>query len=64
MKFEMVMMMMEMGLVDDLVFWNGFFGKGVFNADLEAYFVFDDDPDEEWDFYPRSVGYHTSWTRT
>jgi hypothetical protein len=40
------------GLVDDLVFWNGFFGKGVTNADLEAYFVFDDDPDEEWDFYP------------
>jgi hypothetical protein len=40
------------GLVDDVVFWNGFFGKGVFNADLETYFVFDDDPDEEWDFYP------------
>jgi hypothetical protein len=40
------------GLVDDLVYWNGFFGKGVFNADLETYFVFDDDPDEEWDFYP------------
>ncbi|RMH75368.1 MAG: hypothetical protein D6681_22275 [Calditrichaeota bacterium] len=40
------------GLVDDVVFWNGFFGKGVRNADLEAYFVFDDDPDEEWDFYP------------
>ncbi|MDZ7378823.1 MAG: hypothetical protein ONB06_05680 [candidate division KSB1 bacterium] len=33
-------------------FWNGFFGKGVMNADLESYFVFDDDPDEEWDFYP------------
>ncbi len=40
------------GLVDDVVFWNGFFGKGVQNADLEAYFVFDDDQDEEWDFYP------------
>ncbi len=40
------------GLVDDLVYWNGFFGKGVFNADLETYFVFDDDPDEEWNFYP------------
>jgi hypothetical protein len=40
------------GLIDDLVFWNGFFGKGVMNADLETYFVFDDDPDEEWDFYP------------
>ncbi len=33
-------------------FWNGFFGKGVKNADLETYFVFDDDPDEEWDFFP------------
>lgn len=40
------------GLIDDLVFWNGFFGKGVTNADLEGYFVFDDDPDEEWNFYP------------
>ncbi len=40
------------GLVDDVVYWNGFFGKGVFNADLETYFVFDDDPDEEWNFYP------------
>jgi len=40
------------GLVDDVVFWNGFFGKGKFNAQLETYFVFDDDPDEEWDFYP------------
>ncbi|RKZ64911.1 MAG: hypothetical protein DRQ48_12145, partial [Gammaproteobacteria bacterium] len=40
------------GLIDDLVFWNGFFGKGVFNADLETFFVFDDDPDEEWDFFP------------
>ena len=36
-------------------FWNGFFGKGVFNAQLETYFVFDDDPDEEWDFYPDST---------
>ncbi|MFQ5651096.1 MAG: hypothetical protein ACE5IY_14240 [bacterium] len=33
-------------------FWNGFFGKGIFNAQLEAYFVFDDDPDEEFDFFP------------
>ena len=40
------------GLVDDLVYWNGFFGKGVRNADVETYFVFDDDPDEEWNFYP------------
>jgi len=40
------------GLIDDVVFWNGFFGKGKRNADLETYIVFDDDPDEEWDFYP------------
>jgi len=33
-------------------YWNGFFGKGVMNADLETYFVFDDDPDEEFRFYP------------
>ncbi len=40
------------GLVDDIVYWNGWFGKGVRNADVETYFVFDDDPDEEWDFTP------------
>ena len=28
--------------------WNGFFGKGVQNADLETYFVFDDDADREY----------------
>lgn len=28
--------------------WNGFFGKGVFNADVETYFVFDDDEDREY----------------
>jgi len=32
--------------------WNGFFGKGVTNADLESYIVFDDDADEEFLFYP------------
>ncbi len=37
--------------------WNGFFGKGVENADVETYFVFDDSPDREWiqspsQFYP------------
>ncbi len=32
--------------------WNGFFGKGKTNADLEAYMVFDDDPDEEFEYYP------------
>ena len=40
------------GMIDDIVFWNGFFGKGVRNADLETYMVFDDDPDEEWNFFP------------
>lgn len=28
--------------------WNGFFGKGVMNADLECYFVMDDDEDREY----------------
>ncbi len=28
-------------------YWNGYFGKGMFNADLETVFVFDDDPDKE-----------------
>jgi hypothetical protein len=28
--------------------WNGFFGKGVQNADLETFFVFDDDEDREY----------------
>ena len=31
------------GLIDDLVYWNGWFGKGVRNADVETFFVFDDD---------------------
>ena len=37
--------------------WNGFFGRGVENADLETYLVMDDSPDREWtlpphEFYP------------
>lgn len=28
--------------------WNGYFGKGVQNADLESYFVFDDHEDREY----------------
>ncbi|MFA4907808.1 MAG: hypothetical protein WC602_06050, partial [archaeon] len=28
-------------------YWNGYFGKGVLNADLETVFVFDDNPDKE-----------------
>jgi hypothetical protein len=36
--------------------WNGFFGNGVQNADVETYFVFDDNEDREYikkhSFYP------------
>ncbi len=28
--------------------WNGFFGRGVQNADVETYFVMDDSSDREW----------------
>jgi hypothetical protein len=31
-------------------FWNGYFGKGIQNADLETYFVMDDANDYEFDF--------------
>jgi hypothetical protein len=30
--------------------WNGYFGKNVSNADLETYFVMDDNPDERFNF--------------
>jgi hypothetical protein len=29
-------------------YWNGFFGKGIQNADLETYFVYDDNEDREY----------------
>ncbi len=32
--------------------WNGYFGRGVTNADVETYFVFDDAPDPEWTLPP------------
>jgi hypothetical protein len=32
--------------------WNGFFGRGKTNADLETYFVMDDDPNEKYLYYP------------
>ena len=32
--------------------WNGFFGKGITNADLETYFISDDSPDKEWSTDP------------
>ena len=35
--------------------WNGFFGKNVFRADQESYFVMDDDKDDEFDFFPDST---------
>lgn len=33
-------------------YWNGYFGMGITNADLETYFVMDDAVDVEFDFYP------------
>ena len=35
--------------------WNGYFGMGITNADLETYFVIDDAVDKEFDFYPDST---------
>ena len=35
--------------------WNGYFGKGVTNADLETYFVIDDYNDHEFPYYPMSA---------
>lgn len=32
--------------------WNGFFGKGITNADVETYFISDDSPDKEWSTDP------------
>ncbi|NOZ74786.1 MAG: hypothetical protein GXO90_05330 [FCB group bacterium] len=28
--------------------WNGFFGRGIMNAEVETYFLCDDSPDKEW----------------
>ncbi|MBN2355400.1 hypothetical protein JXO59_04765, partial [candidate division KSB1 bacterium] len=35
--------------------WNGYFGKNVFNADQESYFVMDDYNDARYQFYPDST---------
>ncbi|NQT27680.1 hypothetical protein HQ585_20155, partial [candidate division KSB1 bacterium] len=35
--------------------WNGYFGKNVFNADEESYFVADDYANAEFKFYPDST---------
>jgi len=37
--------------------WNGFFGKGIKNADQESYYVVDDDADEEFLYYPDSTNH-------
>ncbi len=35
--------------------WNGYFGKGIFNADEESFFVADDYNNAEFKFYPDST---------
>ncbi|MBT3683148.1 MAG: hypothetical protein HOI42_12970 [Candidatus Marinimicrobia bacterium] len=35
--------------------WDGYFGRGIMNADVETFFVCDDSPDWEW-FYPQEDG--------
>jgi len=35
--------------------WNGYFGKGVMQADQESYFAFDDNANDEFEFYPDST---------
>jgi hypothetical protein len=35
--------------------WNGYFGKDIFNADEESYFVADDWNNREFEFYPDST---------
>ncbi|MEE9118362.1 MAG: hypothetical protein V3U02_07195, partial [Calditrichia bacterium] len=32
--------------------WNGYFGRGITNADQESYFVIDDDYDQGFNYYP------------
>jgi hypothetical protein len=45
------------GYIDNYTYWNGYFGRGVTNADLETYFVMDDSRDREftrppYNYYP------------
>jgi hypothetical protein len=35
-----------------LAVWNGYFGRGITNADQESYSVMDDDYDEQFKYYP------------
>ena len=39
----------------DKAAWNGYFGKNVFNADQESFYVMDDYNDAEYPFYPDST---------
>ncbi|MDZ7288743.1 MAG: T9SS type A sorting domain-containing protein [candidate division KSB1 bacterium] len=39
----------------DKAAWNGYFGKNIFNADEESYFVADDYMNREFNFYPDST---------
>ncbi|NOY78926.1 MAG: hypothetical protein GXO76_13770 [Calditrichaeota bacterium] len=36
-------------------YWNGYFGKGVKNAQLETYYRMDDNTDKKYEFYPDST---------
>ncbi len=36
------------GDVDNFTYWQGYFGRGVKNADVETFFVMDDASDREW----------------
>jgi len=44
-------------------YWNGYFGKGIFNAQLETVFAFDDDPDKEPNLYMNYYCDDTDTTR-
>lgn len=34
------------------IVWNGFFGRGILNADLETYYRMDDAPDKQYAYWP------------
>ena len=39
----------------EIAAWNGYFGKDVFNADQESFFIMDDYNDARYNFYPDST---------
>ncbi|MEA2077820.1 MAG: hypothetical protein U9O95_07370 [Candidatus Marinimicrobia bacterium] len=41
--------------------WNGYFGKGVFSADQESYYVMDDNNDEEYNYRSNTAGRTTGF---